>query len=103
MRRATLPCRLQFAGSLVEQAGEAAYGGIIGCADIRLVAAGFHDQIDRTVLQMQPPAVRQHCDLWPSRHARDPGAGCCVICRISALSFNDANGRTWSIWPPSAA
>ncbi len=35
------------------------------------------DQINRSILQMQPPAIRQQCDLREPCHARGPGIGFC--------------------------
>ncbi len=66
----------QLVAEFVEQTGEAASRGVIGRAHARLAATRLHDQVDRTILQMQPPAVRQPSDLRQSLHARDPDAGC---------------------------
>ena len=105
MRRATTPCSAHRAGSaalrssaklgaeFVEQAGEAPRRGLIGRAHIRVAALRLHDQIDRTILQMQPLAVSKQRDLREPCHARRPGIGQ-GIGRISALSFSDASGRT---------
>ena len=48
----------QFRAELIEQTGEAFRGRLIGGADISLRPLGADDQIDRSILQMQPP-VRQ--------------------------------------------
>ena len=85
MRRATTPFSAHRAGSaglaqfrqfraeFIEQAGEAPRRGLIGRAHLRLAALRLDDQVDRTVLQMQPLAVRKKRDLREPLHARRPG------------------------------
>ncbi len=84
-------CR-QFFAELIQQTGEAPGGGLIGGADIDLIALCFDDQVDRTVLQMQSLAVGEPRDLRKPRHAGRPEMT--GIWRISVLSFSDASGRT---------
>ena len=87
--------RAQFAqllAELVKQTGEAARPSLIGGTDIGCRPISLHDQIDRTVLQMQPLAVRKQRDLREPLHARRPGMY--GIGRISALSRKDDSGRT---------
>jgi hypothetical protein len=62
----------QFAAEFVEQAGKTPPRRVIGRAHLGLYAAGLHDQVDRTVLQVKPPAVRQKPDLRRSHHSRFP-------------------------------
>ncbi len=82
----------QFRTEFVEQAGEAPRRGIIGRANFRRSSLRAHDQVDRTVLQMQPPAIGKQRDLRSPRHARRPGSN--IKGRISALSRSEASGRT---------
>ena len=90
-----LPQQRQFAAEFVEQAGEASRCRVVGRAHIGLAAARLHDQVDRTVLQMKPPAVGQQPDLRKPRHDRRPGRMAAKASeRVSVLSFNDASGRT---------
>ena len=63
----------QFLAEFVEQAGETPRRCFIGGAHIRLAAFRFDDQVDRTVLQMQPLAVGKKRDLRQPFHARRPG------------------------------
>ena len=63
----------QLGAKLVEQAGKAQLRGAVGAPDVRLTAACLDDQIDRTVLQMQPPLIGQKADLRGARHVRTPG------------------------------
>ena len=58
---------------LIEQPGEPPRRGLIGRAHICLRPLRLHDQINRAVLQMQPPAVSQKRDLRTPFHARRPG------------------------------
>ena len=51
------PQRRQFIAEFVEQAGEAADRSMVGRMQLVAVPLRFHDQIDRTILQMQPLAV----------------------------------------------
>jgi len=53
----------KFFAEFIEQAGEAVHRRLIGRAHIRVLTLGFYDQIDRTILQMQPSAVRKKCCL----------------------------------------
>ncbi len=67
----------QLLAELIEQACKTPRRGVIGRTHVYLAAAGLHDQVDWTVLQMKPPAVSQKPDLRSSRHARCPrGDGC---------------------------
>ena len=65
--------RRQFLAEFIEQAGKAPRRGVIGGADLRRLPLGLDDQIDRTVLQMQPLAVGKKRDLREAFHARRPG------------------------------
>ena len=82
----------QLRTEFVEQSGEAARCSVIGGAHIRLAPARLQDQINRTVLQMQPLAVSEKRDLRTTVHARCPGI--CGIGRTSEMSFSDDSGRT---------
>jgi hypothetical protein len=84
MRRATafaaaspgigcLPQQRQFAAEFVEQAGEAPGRGVVGRAYV--AAPRLDDQVDRTVLQMKPPAVGQQPDLRNPHHERSRADG----------------------------
>ena len=78
LQRATVRsgCRAkpgQLRAEFIEQAREAPGRGVIGRADIRRPALGADDQIDRTILQMQPAAIGQQRDLRWAPHARRPG------------------------------
>ena len=64
----------QLAAKFIEQAGKAPRRGVIGGRTSASLPLRLHDQVDRTVLQMKPPAIGQKADLRGSRHARDPGA-----------------------------
>jgi hypothetical protein len=64
----------QLLAEFVEQAGETFRRGVMGGANLRPTAVRFHDQVDRTILQMQPPAVGEIGDLRQPAHARRPGA-----------------------------
>ncbi len=63
----------QFPAEFIEQAGEAPRRGVVGGAHLAFTAPRLDDQIDRTVLQMQPLAVRKKRDLREPLHARRPG------------------------------
>ena len=63
----------QLLAEFIEQAGEAPRRGLIGGAHVAFPALRLDDQIDRTVLQMQPLAVRKKRDLREPLHARRPG------------------------------
>ena len=63
----------QLAAEFVEQASKTPRRGVIGPPQIYLAAVSFHDQVDRAVLQMKPPAVCQKPDLRNSLHACCPG------------------------------
>jgi hypothetical protein len=65
----------QFLAEFVEHAGETLRGGFVRRANVCFSPPRFHDQIDRTVLQVQPAAVREPSDLRNPLHARCPGAG----------------------------
>ena len=84
-------CR-QFRAEFIEQTGKTPRRRLIGLANIDRAAFGFHDQVDRTVLQMQSLAVGEPRDLRKPRHAGRPEMT--GIWRISVLSFNEASGRT---------
>src|SRR5258708_5543694 len=85
----------QLSAEFIKQAGETPHCCLIRRVHLSLAAASLHDQVDRTILQMKPPAVRQKPDLRRSRHARLPGADCSEsVCRFSVLSLSDASGRT---------
>ena len=77
---------------LIKQAREAMCRRVIGRTNLGTPAIRFHDQIDRTILQMQPLAVAKERDLRKARHERRPGVS--SIGRTSALSFSEASGRT---------
>ena len=69
-------CLTQFGqlfAKLVQQAGEAPRCGVIAGPHLRLVAFRLDNQIDRTILQMQPLAVRKKRHLRKPFHARRPG------------------------------
>ena len=63
----------QLSAEFIEQAGKSTHRGLIGGTHVALPALRLDDQIDRTVLQMQPLAVRQKRDLRKPLHARRPG------------------------------
>jgi hypothetical protein len=67
----------QLITEFIEQAAKAPHGGIVGGAHVSRTASRLHDQVDRTILQMKPPAIGQEPDLRGPRHARGPGADCC--------------------------
>ena len=85
MRRATTPFSAhrnrigglaqlnQLLAEFVEQTGEASRRGLVGRAHLDFASLRLDDQIDRTVLQMQPLAVRKKRDLRKPLHARRPG------------------------------
>src|SRR5579872_343724 len=86
----------QFVAEFVEQTGEAPNRRVISRACVYLVAIGFHDQIDRAVLQMQPLVISEPGDLRLPIHGRDPGADPeldAATWRISP-AFSEASGRT---------
>ena len=93
----------QLGAEFVEQSGETPRRRGVGGADVCIAPARLDDQVDRTILQVKTPAVGKKLDLRRPRHRRGPGAGNETTWRVSVLSFTDASGRTWSIWPPSAA
>jgi hypothetical protein len=64
----------QFAAEFVEQTGKPPRRGVVGRTLVGIAPARFHDQVDRAILQVKPPAVRQKCDLRSAGHGRDPGA-----------------------------
>ena len=63
----------QLLAEFIEQAGEAPRRSLVGGAHLAFAALRLDDQIDRTVLQMQPLAVRKKRDLREPLHARRPG------------------------------
>ena len=63
----------QLLAEFIEQAGKAPRRGVIGGTHVRLAALRLDDQIDRTVLQMQPLAIGKKRDLRKPLHARRPG------------------------------
>ena len=63
----------QLLAEFIEQAGKAPRRSLVGGTHIRFAALRLDDQIDRTVLQMQPLAVRKKRDLRKPFHARRPG------------------------------
>ena len=63
----------QLLAEFIEQAGEALRRSLVGGAHVAFPALRLDDQIDRTVLQMQPLAVRKKRDLREPFHARRPG------------------------------
>ncbi|MET3310367.1 hypothetical protein ABIF41_002208 [Bradyrhizobium japonicum] len=67
----------QLHAELIEQPGEAARCGVIGRTHLARPPPRFDDQINRPILQMQPPTIRQQCDLREPCHARGPGIGFC--------------------------
>ena len=73
-RRATgLAQQRQLVAQFVEQTGKTPRRGVISDTLICLAAVSLHDQVDRTVLQMKPSAVREPSDLRNSRHVSCPG------------------------------
>ena len=84
----------QFGAQLVEQAAQAARRRRIGGANVGLPTIRLDDQIDRAILQMQPPAVGKQRDLRQPRHARRPGFTPHGIGRMSETSFSVLSGRT---------
>jgi hypothetical protein len=66
----------QFLAELIEQTGKTLYRCAISRTDVCLAAARLHNQIDRAVLQMKPPAIGQTRHLRNPGHARRPGADC---------------------------
>ena len=86
---------LQFRAELIEQPGEAPRRGFVGRAHLSFASPRLHDQIDRTILQMQPPAIRQQCNLREPCHARGPGIGFCQgSWRISSPFCTSESGFT---------
>ena len=75
-RIGSLAQQRQLLAKLIEQAGKTLYRGVIGRTHICLAAARLHNQVDRAVLQMKPPAVGQKRNLRNPRHAGRPGANC---------------------------
>ena len=63
----------QLLAEFIEQAGEAPRRSLVSGAHVAFPALRLDDQIDRTVLQMQPLAVRKKRDLREPFHARRPG------------------------------
>jgi hypothetical protein len=63
----------QLLAEFIEQARKAPRRRLIRGAHIAIPALRPNDQIDRTVLQMQPLAVRKKRDLREPFHARRPG------------------------------
>ena len=64
----------QFFAKLIEQARKPPRSGAISLPDVRFTAARLYDQVNRTVLQMKPPAIGQKADLRSACHVRDPDA-----------------------------
>jgi hypothetical protein len=99
IRSGRFPQFRKLLAEFVEQSGEAASCSFISCKDHLRSAMRLHDQIDRAVLHVKPPAIRQPSDLrepcQARSHGRDLGSDCCRgSWRTSVLPFNDANGRT---------
>ena len=63
----------QLLAEFIEQAGKASRRGLVSGAHVDFTSFRLDDQIDRTVLQMQPLAVRKKRDLREPFHARRPG------------------------------
>jgi hypothetical protein len=88
----------QFLAEFIEQASKASRRGIVSSPHFAVPAIRFDDQIDRTVLQMQSPAIRQPTDLRNACHGcgspADRNEG---IARVSVLSFSEVSGRTWAM------
>ena len=63
----------QFFAEFIEQTVEAPRRGLVGDAHLTFTPLRPDNQIDRTVLQMQPLAVRKKRDLREPFHARCPG------------------------------
>jgi hypothetical protein len=63
----------QLVAEFVEQTCKTPRRGVVGGTPIYLAAVNLHDQVDRTVLQMKPSAVREPADLRNSRHVSCPG------------------------------
>ena len=98
----------QFRQHRLETAQRRAIGGL----DIGRGTKRLDDEINRPVLQMQPPAVRQHRRLRPGAHPSDrraawgengQGLSPCSGSFRPAMASMEASGRTKSMWPPSAA
>ena len=63
----------QFFAEFIEQSVEAPRRRLIGRPHLAIASACANDQIDRTILQMQPLAVRKKRDLREPLHVRWPG------------------------------
>ena len=106
--RATVPPRAPGAGrrragssatSSSRMVGEPPLGARIGLGPGRRV--GPHDQVDRPVVQVQPPPVGQICDL--RRHHRFGASARETHRRIRRrLRSTSRSERTAPSWPPSA-
>ena len=79
----------QFRAEFVEKPRETTSRRLVGSSNISFAPVSLDDQIDRTVLQMQPPAIGKERDLRLPPHARRPGIDPCHgIGRISELSLS---------------
>jgi hypothetical protein len=54
---------IEFRAKLIEHEAKSRCSGAIGSNDSRRRTGRFDDEVDRAVLQMQPPPIRQHADL----------------------------------------
>ena len=63
----------QLLAEFIQQANKAQCGSFVSGTHVTLPALRLDNQIDRTVLQMQPLAIGKKRDLRKPFHARRPG------------------------------
>jgi hypothetical protein len=88
------PQQRQFFAEFVKQARKTSDRGSIGRAQIFAAAARLHDQVDRTILQMQPLAVLEPSDLRLPRHHCASACGRGAVTNLVSSPSRDSRGRT---------